>query len=191
MKKLYSLAVAVILMTGCSYKNESIELYSYHATHLNATTKNMDNISYLSVSDTREEKTEIGYVEANGQRTAKLFSYVNFADRYKETLIQVLKDSKFNLVENPESANTKINVNIKDIQIVYNDTNKFDQNLHGKIVIEVTMTKGGKTITQTFTQDEGKWIKPSYTSKDIEPLLYSLFADSIDTITAKLATQSL
>ncbi len=54
-------------------------------------------------------------------------------------------------------------------------------------MVEVTQTKGDKTLTQTFTQKQGKWIKPSYTTKDIEPFLYELFAGSINAIGSKLA----
>ena len=189
MKKLYSLVAAVVLLSGCSYKNEAIELSSYKAQYLGKTTGDTNSISLLSVTDTREDKTSIGHVEANGQVTVKLYSYVDFTDKYSEGLTNVLRAAKFNLTKNPADANTTISVKIKDIQIVYNDTEKFDENVHGKIVVEVTITKGDKTIVQTITQQEGKWIKPSYTSKDIEPLMYSLFTDSVNLIGSKLAAQ--
>jgi uncharacterized lipoprotein len=187
MKNLYSLVAAVILMSGCSYKNEAIELSSYKAHALSTTTVDRNNISFLSVTDIREDKTSIGHVEANTQVTTKLYSYVNFADRYKEGLTNVLKDAKFNLVNNPADANTKIDVKIKDIQLIYNDGDKLNENLNGKIVVEVTLTKAGKVNVLTFTQKQGMWIKPSYTSKDVEPLLNTLFTDSIDDMVSKLA----
>lgn len=189
-KSLYSLAAAaVILMSGCSYKNEALELSSYKAQNYGKTTQEPTRVSYLSVTDGRDDKTSIGYVEANGHVTEKLFSYVDFANRYKEGLTSALRAAKFNLVNDPASANTTISVKLKEIRIVYNDTNKFDENLHGKIVVEVTVTKGEKTVVQTITQQEGKWIQPSYTSKDIEPMLNTLYTDSIDLITSKLAVQ--
>lgn len=189
MKRIYSLVAAVVLMSGCSYKNEAIELSSYKTQSLNKTTQDPKSVSFLSVTDAREDKRSIGYVEANGQVTDKLYSYVDFADRYKEGLTNALQSSKFNMTRNPADANAIISVKIKDIQLVYNDTQKFDENLHGKIVVEVTLKKAGKTLVQTMTQQEGKWIKPSYTSKDVEPLLDSLFTDSINTIVDKLASQ--
>lgn len=189
MKKLYSLVAVAVLMNGCSYKNEALELSAYKPQYLGQTTQDTKSISYLSVTDGRDDKSSIGYVEANGQVREKLYSYVDFAVRYKEGLTTALQSAKFNLTPNASDANASISVKIKEIRIVYNDTNKFDENLHGKIVVEVTLTKGGKTIVQTITQQEGKWIKPSYTSKDIEPLLDSLFTDSINLISAKLAAQ--
>jgi uncharacterized lipoprotein len=189
MKKLYSLVAVIVLMSGCSYKNESIELSSYKTHTLSKTTEDRNNISFLSVTDIRDDKTSIGYVEANNQVTSKLYSYVNFADRYREGLTAVLKDAKFNLVNTPADANTKIDVKIKDIQLIYNDTDKFNENLHGKIVVEVTLTKADKVNVYTFTQKQGIWIKPSYTSKDVEPLLNTLFTDSIDDIVSKLANR--
>lgn len=189
MNKLYSLVAVVVLMSGCSYKNEAIELSSYKAHSLSKTIEDRNNISFLSVTDIREDKTSIGYVEANGQVTAKLYSYVDFADRYKEGLTTVLKTAMFNLVNNSVDANTKIDVKIKDIQLIYNDTDKLNENLHGKIVVEVTLTKADKVNVLTFTQKQGMWIKPSYTSKDVEPLLNTLFTDSIDDIVSKLANK--
>lgn len=189
MKKMYSLIAMVVLMSGCSYKNEAIELPSYKTQYLSQTTQNQYSVSFLSVTDAREDKTSIGHVEANGQVTSKFYSNVDFAEKYKEGLTNALKSAKFNLSDNPAGADATIEVKIKDIQLVYNDTNKFDENLHGKIIIEVTLNKQGKKIEQTFTQKQGKWIKPSYSSKDIEPFLYTIFTDSINSIVAKLAAQ--
>lgn len=189
MKKLYSLVAVVVLMTGCSYKNEAIELSSYKPHYLSKTTEDRNNISYLSVTDTREDKTTIGYVLVNNNVDRKFYSYVNFADRYREGLTKALIAANFNLINNPADANTKIDVFIKDIQLIYNDTDKFNENLHGRIVIEVKLTKADKVNVFTFTQKQGIWIKPSYTSKDVEPLLNTLFADSIDDIVSKLASK--
>jgi len=189
MIKIYSLIVMVILMSGCSYKNEAIELPSYKTQYLSQATQDPSSVSFLAVTDAREDKTSIGHVEANGQITSKFYSNVDFAERYKEGLTNALKSAKFNLRNNPAGADATIDVKIKDIQLVYNDTNKFDENLHGKIIVEVTLKKQGKEIVQTFTQKQGKWIKPSYSSKDIEPFLYTIFTDSINSIVAKLAAQ--
>lgn len=189
MTKLYSFVTIIVLMTGCSYKNEAIELSSYKTQYMGKTAQDTSSVSLSSVTDTREDKTSIGYVAGNGQITTKLYSYVNFADRYKDGLTRVLKVAKFNLVNNPADANKKIDVKIKDIQLIYNDTNKFDQNLNGKIIVEVTLTKADKVDVLTFTQQQGTWIKPSYTSKDLEPFLDKLFTDSIDDIASKLANK--
>lgn len=189
MNKLYGLVSVVVLMTGCSYKNEAIELSSYKTQYMGMTAQDTNSFSLSSVTDTREDKTSIGYVEVNGKVSTKLYSYVNFADRYRDGLTRVLKVAKFNLVNNPANANTKIDVKIKDIKLIYNDTNKFDENLNGKIIVEVTLTKADKVNVLTFTQKQGTWIKPSYTSKDVEPLLDILFTDSIDDIVSKLANQ--
>lgn len=189
MKIVYSVVAVVVLMTGCSYKNEGVELSSNKIQYLGKTIQNPNSVSFLSVTDTREDKTSIGYVQANGIATTKLYSYVNFADRYREGLADALKAAKFNLVKDTATANTKIDVKIKDIKLIYNDTNKFDENLHGQVVVEVMLTKADKVNILTFTQKQGIWIKPSYSSKDIEPLLYTLFTDSINDIVSKLAVQ--
>jgi len=189
MSKLYSLVAVAVLMTGCSYKNEAIELSSYKTQYLGQTAYDKSSVFLSSVTDIREDKTSIGYVEGNGQVTTKLYSYVNFADRYRDALAMVLKVAKFNLANSPADTSTKIDVKIKDIQLVYNDTNKFDENLNGKIIVEVTLTKAGKVNVLAFTQKQGIWIKPSYTSKDVEPFLDTLFSDSINEIVTKLANQ--
>lgn len=48
------------------------------------------------------------------------------------------------------------------------------------------LVQGDEVITQNFRQKGSKWIAPSYSSKDLEPFLYTLFADSIDQIVARL-----
>lgn len=186
MHKLYSLVAAVVFLMGCSYQNEAIELSSYRANYMSKTIEDHNNLSFLSVIDTREDKTSIGYVLVNDTINRKLYSNVDFAYKYKEGLDKVLKSAKFNLVNNPADANTKIDVMIKEIKLIYNDTDKFNENLHGRIVVEVKLTKSGKVNVFTFTQKQGLWIKPSYTSKDIEPLFNTLYTDSIDSIVSKL-----
>lgn len=187
MKTWMGLLAAVVLMTGCAYKNESIELVSYQPHNLSKTMVDRNNLSYLSVMDIRDDKSSIGHVLVNNNVDTKLYSYVNFADRYYDGLTKALKAANFNLVNEPGDANMKIDVSIKDIQLIYNDTDKLNENLHGKIVIEVKVTKSDKVNVLTFTQKQGVWIKPSYTSKDTEPLLNALFTDSIDDIVSKLA----
>lgn len=189
MKKFYSLIAIVLFNTGCSYKNEAIELLAYKSHYLSKTTENRNNMTYLSVIDARKEKTSIGYVLVNDNVDTKFYSNVNFADRYKDGLTQALKAANFNLINDSSDANTKIEVSIKDIQLIYNDTDKFNENLHGRIVIEVTLTKADSVNVLSFTQKQGMWIKPSYTSKDVEPLLNTLFTESIDAIVSKLANK--
>ncbi len=78
-----------------------------------------------------------------------------------------------------------VEIYIKDIEMIYNDKN-FDTNLKGEIEIEVIVRKGADVITQNFRQKGSKWIAPSFESKDLEPFLYTLFADSIDQIVSRL-----
>ena len=96
--------------------------------------------------------------------------------------------AQFNVEKNPDSNSINVDVKIKKIQLVYNETKKFDENLHGQIKIDVTVTQGNKVITQSFTQNRGIWMKPSFNSKDMEPLLYTLFSSSINDIVSKLTS---
>ena len=188
MKNLSYLVVAALLLGGCSYKNEAIGLSSYKTVY-NGNISNAHKSIYLtSVSDARDDKTSIGYVQANGQITTKLYSYTDFANKYKDGLNSALKMAQFNVEKNPDTNSINVDVKIKKIQLVYNDTKKFDENLQGQIKIEVTVTQGNKVVTQSFTQNRGVWIKPSYTSRDMEPLLYTLFSSSINDIVSKLTS---
>jgi uncharacterized lipoprotein len=112
MDKLYSLVAAVVLFTGCSYQNEAIELSSYKANYMSKTIEDQNNLSFLSVTDVREDKTTIGYILVNDTINRKFYSNVDFAYKYKEGLDKVLKAAKFNFVNNPADANTKIDVMI-------------------------------------------------------------------------------
>jgi uncharacterized lipoprotein len=187
-KNLVSIVVAAFILGGCSYKNEAISLSSYKSQYKGTVSADHKTVVLSSVSDDRADKLNIGFVQADGKPTIKLFSYEDFAAKYKEGLTNALKAAQVNLDDNGTTAAMKVDVKIKNIDIVYNDTKKFDENLHGKIVVEVTITQGDKITVQTFTQDQGIWIQPSYKSKDYEPLLYTLFASSINDIVSKIAT---
>ena len=188
MKNLSYLVVAALLLGGCSYKNEAIGLSSYKTVYSGSVSNEHKSIYLASVSDARDDKTSIGYVQANGQITTKLYSYTDFANKYKDGLNSALKMAQFNVEKNPDSNSINVAVKIKKIQLVYNDTKKFDENLHGQIKIDVTVTQGNKVVTQSFTQNRGIWIKPSFNSKDMEPLLYTLFSGSINDIVSKLTS---
>ncbi|KIM02789.1 MAG: hypothetical protein KU29_13720 [Sulfurovum sp. FS06-10] len=188
MKQGYLLAlVTMMVMTGCAYKNEAIELSSYKGQYVGRTTQDKTPIALISVTDVRPNPMYVGYVVSDNVATAKLYSYVNFADRYKEALNRALQAARFTMVQKPSDTTTLLTVAIKEIHLTYNDTKKLDENLHGKVVVEVTVKKGEKSLIRTFTQEQGKWIKPSYTSKDIEPFLDTLFVDNINQIVTKLA----
>jgi uncharacterized lipoprotein len=188
MKNLSFLVIAALFMGGCAYKNEAVDLSSYHSQYTGNSSQAHKNIYLVSVSDVRENKTSVGYVQANKKVVTKLYSYTDFASKYQEGLNTALKMAQFNVQKEPMQDALHVDVKIKKIELVYNDTNKLDENLRGQVVIEVTTTLKDKVVIQTFTQDQGIWIQPSYNSKDVEPLLYKLFAGSINDIVAKLTS---
>ncbi len=187
MKNLFFLVIATFLIGGCAYKNEAVDLSSYHMQNAGVTSQNHTNIYLAPVLDARENKTSIGYVQADKKTVTQLYSYTDFASKYQEGLNNALKAAQFNVEKEATPDALHVDVKIKKIELVYNDTNKLDENLHGKIIMEVTTTRQDQIVTQTFTQEQGIWIKPSYNSKDVEPLLYKLFEGSINDIVAKLS----
>ncbi len=188
MKNLSYLVVAVLLLGGCTYKNEAIGLSSYKTVYSGAMSNTHKNIYLSSVIDARDNNISVGYVQANGQKTTILYSYADFAGKYKDGLNSALRMAQFNVEQNPDVNAINVDVKIKKIELVYNDTKKFDENLHGKIIIDVIVKQGNNVITQSFTQNQGIWIKPSYSTKDMEPLLYTLFSSSINDIVSKLTS---
>jgi len=185
MKILLFLVATLLVLGGCVYKNEALSLNSYKAEYAGPISKDKKTIYVRIVKDLRVEKQTVGYVEQNGGILTKFNSDVNFEDKYKEGLGYALNLAGFNTNTTTHSADLVVEVYIKDIKLVYSDKN-FDANLNGEIDIEVIIRRGDEIVTQDFKQKGGKWIAPSYNSKDLEPFLYSLFADSIDQIVTRL-----
>lgn len=185
MKNLLYFVVIALFFGGCSYKNEAIALQSYKADYAGETSKDKKTVYLGLVKDMRTDKRTIGYVVKKGEKSVRLYSDVNFADKYKEGLGYALNMAGFNTDVDSNAASLVVEVHIKDIKIIYNDKN-FDQNLNGEIEIEVIIRRGTEVITQEFKQNSGKWIAPSYDSKDIEPFLYTLFSSSINEIVSRL-----
>jgi uncharacterized lipoprotein len=52
--------------------------------------------------------------------------------------------------------------------------------------VEVVIRKDAAVTILNFKERNGKWISPSYDSKDIEPFLYAMFSNSINDIVSKL-----
>jgi uncharacterized lipoprotein YajG len=185
MKQLIFIALSLLLFSGCAYKNEPITLQSYKSEYKGPLSKDKKTIYMRTVKDLRVKKNSIGYIDQKGGDTITFFSHEDFADKYTEGLGYALNLAGFNTDATKSEAYLVVEVYIKDIELIYNDKN-FDANLKGEIEIEVIARKGDEVITQNFRQKGSKWIAPSYTSKDLEPFLYSLFADSIDQIVTRL-----
>jgi len=185
MKNFIYLLVISLLIGGCSYKNEAIELPSYKGEYSGENATNKHALYLRSVKDKRIDKKNIGSILANDIKEDSFFSHVDFADKYTKGLRYALDLAGFNTVSNVHDSTLIMDVNIKKIEINY--TNKtFESNLKGELDIEVVITRGKKTTTLNFRPKASKWISPSFDSKDVEPFLYTLFSDSINEITSKL-----
>lgn len=185
MKKIVYFVVLVLLVGGCSYKNESINLQSYKAQYIGPTAKEKKSVYLRFVQDTRADKRSIGYSLKDGEKLTRFYSDVDFADKYKEGLGYALNIAGFNTDVNAEDASLIMEVYIKNIELTYNGK-IIDSNLKGEIDIEVKIIKDEKVITQNFRQKRTDWIKPSFNSKDLEPFLYTLFLDSVNDMVSRL-----
>ena len=185
MKNLFFLLLITAFISGCSYKNDPLTLKSYQSEYTGPITKDKKTIYLRWVKDVRTDKSSVGYLLQNGDKLATLNSSIDFVDRYKEGLGYALNLAGFDTDAQTNIAALVVEVYIKDIEVIYNDKN-FDTNLKGEIAIEVIIRKGEEVITQNFRQKGGKWMAPSYNSKDLEPFLYTLFADSINDIVTRL-----
>lgn len=186
MKKLiYLLVAAALFMGGCAYKNQAVTLHAYKGEYAGEIAPKNKTVYLRSVKDMRANKRTVGYMMKDGARYQSYSSDIDFANKYREGLGYALDIAGFHTVSNANDASLIMDVVIKNVEIVYNDKN-FDKNLKGELEIEVILDRGQKTTTQSFRQKASKWIAPSYDSKDIEPFLYTLFADSINDIASRL-----
>jgi len=187
MKHFIYLLVVTLFIGGCSYKNEPVNLHVYKGEYSGEVLKNSQTVYLRSVQDDRADTKEIGYTLKDDKKSQFFYSDVDFSKRYAEGLKYALDIAGFNPVSNAGDASLILDVKIKKIQIVYNDKS-FDQNLMGELEVQVLITKGQKVTTVNFNPKASEWMAPSYDSKDIEPFLYTLFSDNINSITAKLTT---
>ncbi|WP_345978450.1 hypothetical protein [Sulfurimonas sp. HSL3-2] len=185
MKSLFYFLAVSLFFAGCSYKNEAIRLKPYESDYAGALSKEKKSVYIRIVKDIRADKRDIGFTEANGKKDVTLYSDVDFADRYKEGLVRALKMAHFETDGDPQKASLTIDVHIKKITVIYNNKT-FDENLVGEIDVEVMIRKNAAVTILNFKERNGKWISPSYDSKDIEPFLYAMFSNSINDIVSKL-----
>lgn len=177
--------LVAFLVSGCTYKNEAVNLHAYKADYAGPISQLRKSVYIELVNDTRNDKRSIGSVIEKGEKLATLYSDENFAEKYKEGLGYALNMAGFKTATSPDEAALVMEVYIRDIKILYNDKS-FDENLKGSIEIDVKIKSGEYFSTQSFRQKGGKWIAPSYSSKNVEPFLYSLFSDSINDIVSRL-----
>jgi len=185
MKTLLGLITMALLTGGCSYKNEALKLQPYEANYKAPISQEKKTVFIKSVQDSRAEKQTVGYAVEGSEKVITFFSHEDFAQKYKDALHYALNTSKFNTDINEKDATLTISVNIKEIELIYSNVS-FDEDLSGKIVVELTLKENNTITKHNFTQKEGKWIGPSYNSRDLEPFLSKLFQQSVDTVVVKL-----
>ncbi len=186
MKNTIYILVLALTMGACTYKNEAITLKPYEAYSNTTITKEKKNIYIQSIQDVRIDKKSIGYALENGEKKIIFFTHENFKKKYEDVLLYAFNILGFNTEINKSDASLVIDIYIKDIELIQMEK-FFDKNIKGKIVVELVVRKGSTVTRYTFTQNEAKWMSPSHNSKDLEPFLSTLFAGSINSITAKLA----
>lgn len=185
MRNLFLLLVAMVMISGCSYKNESLMLSKYDAQYTGELSKEKKSVFIESIKDMREDKRSIGYVLEGDKKAHELYSTEEFSKKYRDALGIALTMAGFDASVEQSDAKLVISIEIKKIEFIYNNKN-FDKNLKGNIELEVTIKRGGTTITQNFKQAGSKWIKPSYSSKDIEPFLNEIFSQSVNSVVSRL-----
>lgn len=186
MKNTIYLITIALLISACTYKNEAVKLQPYEANYKAPMAKDKKAVFVQSVKDLRSNKTNIGYALEDGKKKITFFTHEDFEKKYKDALLYALNISEFNTNVSQGDATEIIQVNIKDIEIIHTDKS-FDENLKGKILVELVVKKGNTITKSNFTQKAGEWMSPSYNSKDIEPFLSALFSDSVNAVVAKLA----
>ena len=94
----------LLLLSGCTYKNEALNLESYKAEYKGPLTKEKKTVYVRLVKDLRADKKVIGYVEQKGDTLTQFYSNVNFEDRYKEGLGYALNLAGFNTDASAQAA---------------------------------------------------------------------------------------
>lgn len=185
MIKKISLVALTLFMSACSYVNEPLKLQPYEANYAAPVLKQKKSIYVRSVNDLRTNKQNIGYATEGGKKTITFFTYENFSKKYSDALKYALSIAEFDTNVTPREASGIVDINIRNIALVYLDKS-FDENVKGEMAVELVLTQGNRTTKYNFTQKGGKWISPSRNSKDLEPFLSELFAESIEAVVTKL-----
>ena len=186
MKNFIYLLVAALLIGGCTYKNEAIELPTYKGEYSGQPAKENKAVYLRSVNDLRSDKKVIGYTIVGDKKDVSFYSDADFTGRYTTGLHYALDIAGYKVVSNANDADLVLDVNIKKIEIIY-DNKTFESNLKGNMEIEVVIEKDKKITRQNFRPKTSKWMAPSFDSKDVEPFLYTLFSDNINEITSNLS----
>jgi len=187
MKKFIYTVLLAFIASGCAYKTPPLSLGAYKGEYERERVKQNVSIHLLHVKDTRSEKETIGYVVVDAKKTLPLYNEENLEKKYKDGLIYALNVAGFNTNVSQNEAAMVVEIYIQDVKLVYNSTKTFDENLKGEIVVQAKVKKGNKILTFNFKQKSGKWIKPTFDSKALEPFLEKLYNDSVNDIVAKLA----
>jgi len=189
MRKLSVLLITfgIFLFSGCSYKSNSITAEPYKVSFLNFTNTHK-KIYINSFKDNRANKKIVAVVTNNdGDNLGYSTSDTDFSKWYKNALENALSANGFMIVQDPNSADIKINLELNKLLATFNKSELTKENLTGVISLKLIIKKGSETITKTISENISKYNGISVSNDSFKKQIQTLLDDSIKLIVKNLA----
>jgi uncharacterized lipoprotein YajG len=165
-----SLACAVFLVSGCSFKSTKVEFAP--ATSVYMGEKAYSKAYIKSFEDVRSDKNVLGNIKnKSGEVLNMMITSQNMAEWFGAAFEKEMRTAGFAPVSIEADADASYAFALKKLDATYTQSDLSGKNLQLVMDIEVKITKKGETITKQYKYNEQKWTKPLFNSEALKDIL--------------------
>ncbi len=172
MKNILFIILIGVVFLGCTKRLET-NLDPY--VTMNQNKKQNMSVNFFGVKDKRDT-TVVSTVLDDGLVQEQYGVSNNIKIWYREAFIRELKN--VDMYENDLSAVTVL-VNIKKIEVTYNNDKLDKKNMQARITLELVIKKGKKTITSNISIQQTAYKLTVSDASDFEDILNEIMKDSV------------
>ncbi len=187
MKKIFLVFLLLFFgLSGCSYKNTSLDIKPYKVNFLSFNNVNR-SVFIDSIKDERAHKNIVAVItNNNGDNLGYKTAQTDFVYWYKNALDKALKANGFNVTGLEKDADLSIKLFIKKILVTFNKDILTKENLTGTISLTLIIKENKETITKNISENISRYNGLTVSDETFTKEIKTLLDDSIKLIVRNL-----
>lgn len=179
--------VFVVLISGCAVKNTNMEFSKPYSIYMGERAYAKVFLSGVGYGGT-DSKIVGSIINSAGGIEGYLTTSTDMKNWFGEAFEKEVRAAGFTPLSDEKNGDFSIFVNVQNLDMQYLKSELTGKNLLMKLSIELTIKKGGTTVTKKYGYNESKWIKPTFNALELtdvyEPFLRESVAATVKDLVA-------
>ena len=172
LKQLVLVSITALVVLGCANK-QVVELKPYNSKYNQEASSKTINL--IKINDKRENKI-VAVIEKEGQIIKQFKARNNLENWFTDAL---RKDFSTAGIDNSAEANTRLVINILNLNAKYTHKKTASSNLYGNVEVQLVFTTGNTVKTKQIKNSFNKWKISMDDASDFEDFLQESLSDSV------------